>query len=487
MRGRWIVFLIALALLAAIPMAQAAGTTDNIRINIKAVSSSIFADEVATYDVTITNLFDFPDHFRLAFSDDVEWTIQTDPLSYKLSGFDLRPGESATFRVNIQANPAAYLPNRQYRIMMTVRAVAAEKLAEEIIQISYGLTGGRQYPAMVSFQIEMADKIDPRQGIEARILLKNLNPLNITALDINFNSFLVNQHIVEPLSPKGINSGESIIIFKQSLDPLETPKKDNLVVTISYNGEVLDTKSKGFEIISYSQFEESQETMRNSFFKTTHLLTYRNNGNVEKTEKVTFRLPFLQTLFAHSDLKSKLSWTGGKSFLSWDLKLMANETRIIKVTVDYLPLLILVALIIVVFAVYTLTKSPVTMVKGAKLLAQREGGIAGLKIVIKLKNLSKTVIHDLEVVDSVPNIVEIDRNFEMGQIAPTKIVDHGARGILIKWKLGEIEPGEERIVSYRAKSRLTILGNFTLPAAVSRFIISYKEKVSYSNRVRLQL
>jgi hypothetical protein len=75
----------------------------------------------------------------------------------------------------------------------------------------------------------------------------------------------------------------------------------------------------------------------------------------------------------------------------------------------------------------------------------------------------------------------------MGHIAPTNIVDRGNKGILIKWKLGDLEKGEERIVSYKAKSKLTILGSFSLPAAVVRCIVNYKEKLVYSNRLKIKL
>ena len=485
MRGKWIVFLAFFMLLASAALALEAGETKNIEISIKPVNNSIFGNEIATYDVTIANSFDFDDHFRLSFSDDVEWVIQTDPLNYKLTGADIKEGRSITFRVTIQSNPVAIMPHRQYTILMTVRGESSQKWATGIFVVRYGpqFVGGKSYPAVLTADIEMPDKIDPRKGIEARIHLKNFNPLNITGLDIYFNSRLVNQHLIESIGPRESKT----IVFTQTLNPQESPKKDTLIVNVAYNGEVLDTASKEFEIVSYSQFEETKEIKKNAFFKTTTLLGYRNNGNVEKTETVRYEVSFPQTLFTHSDLKSKLVSEDGKSYLTWDLKLGPNETKNIRVVVDYLPLLILIVLMIAVLIGYLAIKSPISIAKHAQLLSKKEGGIAGLKVVLRIKNHSKQAIHDLEVVDSVPSIVDIDKNFEMGHIAPTRIVDHGSRGILIKWKLGDMEPGEERIVSYKAVTRLTILGSFTLPAAVSRFIVNYKEKVTYSNRVRIQL
>jgi hypothetical protein len=101
---------------------------------------------------------------------------------------------------------------------------------------------------------------------------------------------------------------------------------------------LLTTVKGELEIIPYSQFEETDSTEKNTFYKTTTLLSYRNNGNVEKTETVSYPTSFPATLFTHTEPKAQLTKSDGKSYMSWELNLGPDEIREVKVVVDYLPL-----------------------------------------------------------------------------------------------------------------------------------------------------
>jgi hypothetical protein len=239
--------------------------------------------------------------------------------------------------------------------------------------------------------------------------------------------------------------------------------------------------------VPYSQFEETSSVAKPAFYKVETSYNFRNNGNVMKTETVYEPISILKTLFLSTEPKAELVRQDGKSYLAWSLQLRPNETQVVKVTENYLPLLIFVLVVLAVILVIALMRGPITVNKTATLIAKQEGGIGGLKVVIRIKNHTKVMMRELEVVDSVPNIVAVDRNIEAGHLAPTNVVDRGSRGILVKWKLGDLEPNEEKIVSYKAVSRLTILGSFTLPATVVRCIQNYKEKMAYSNRLRIKI
>ena len=54
---------------------------------------------------------------------------------------------------------------------------------------------------------------------------------------------------------------------------------------------------------------------------------------------------------------------------------------------------------------------------------------------------------------------------------------------MIKWNIESIEPGDERVLSYKMRSRLSILGEFNLPAANARTKIGNKVIITNSNRV----
>ena len=57
------------------------------------------------------------------------------------------------------------------------------------------------------------------------------------------------------------------------------------------------------------------------------------------------------------------------------------------------------------------------------------------------------------------------------------------KGVMIKWNIETLEAGDERVLSYKMKSRLSILGEFNLPAATARTKIGNKVIISNSNRV----
>lgn len=491
MRGK-VIFgaILFLLLFGSIAYAQAA---EGIDISRKTLESSNYIktlDDIARYELTITNNLPAKDHFRISFLDESLWTILTSPeISYKLSGFDLDPGESITFTITIRPKPQAiangYLNlNTRYLIDYEVLAEEAKAKQSDYVTLYYGPGFSKpRYPAVVLAEIEMPSKIDPRQDLEIRVILENRNPLNITALNIDLKSELITHHEVVSLGP----IEEKTVLIPLSLDPLQEPMSDTLEVSISFEGENIQTDKHPYEIIAYSQFEEKQEKERETFYKTITHLSFRNNGNIEKVETVSHPVSWFETIFMTAEPKATMAKLDGKRYLTWQLQLAKDETKTIKLTKNYLPLLIILLLAILAYVAVRLMKGVVSVHKQAVLLAKSEGGISGVKVILKIKNVSSKPVHEVEVVDSVPNIVEIDKNVEMGHIAPINVVDRGKLGILIKWKLGDIEPGEERIVSYKAKARLTILGSFTLPAAVLRCIQGYKEKLAYSNRLRIKL
>ncbi len=49
--------------------------------------------------------------------------------------------------------------------------------------------------------------------------------------------------------------------------------------------------------------------------------------------------------------------------------------------------------------------------------------------------------------------------------------------------LENLEPGEERVLSYKMRSRLPILGEFNLPSANARSKVDNRVIISNSNRV----
>ncbi|MBW2970583.1 hypothetical protein KY320_00320 [Candidatus Woesearchaeota archaeon] len=457
---------------------------EGITIHTRAIKNAISGGDEAMFNVTITNNMRYDDFFNLRFSDDVQWTILTDPLKYKFSQFELKVGESVNFIVKVRASPAAMVAYNQYMIGLKVEGEATKTSSQVLLVIGYGpqFLSPKEYATLVVASAEVPEEVDPRKPMEILVNVRNKNPLNISGLKVTAKSNLIDEVTEVPLGPLE----QKQIVFEHNFDALQPPGTDLITIKVSREDVDLITIQKSYSILAYSQFEERKEVEK-SFMKSTTTLYFTNNGNYRKEEQVFFEISGLRKLFASADPEANFVRRDNKQYLSWYLSLNADETKEIVVVESMLPLVYLACLLLVVYVFYLLLRNPVTLKKDAVIIAKREGGIAGLKIVVTVHNRGKRKLGDVWMVDSLPNIADVDKKAELGTLEPKRIVKHEKRGTLVKWHIGDLEAGEERIIRYEAKARLTIIGSFTLPAAIARFKKGNKEKLSYSNRLKLSV
>ena len=121
------------------------------------------------------------------------------------------------------------------------------------------------------------------------------------------------------------------------------------------------------------------------------------------------------------------------------------------------------------------------MRKTATVIATKEGGISELKVIIEIINRSKKQIKHVKIIDNVPRIAELAKEYDVGTVKPDKVVQHERKGTLVKWSLDEVDPGEERVISYKVKSKLSILGGVTLPSAAAKFEFGKRQRTANSN------
>ncbi len=455
-----------------------------ITVESNAVKNAIGAGDTAIFNVTIVNDLKYDDSFGLSFSDDVEWTILTDPLSYKFSKFKLKVGESANFLVKIRASPSAHLSYNQYIIGLTVKGESTKETESERLIIGYGpqFLTPKEYAALIVASAEVDDKVDPREDMKITVFLRNRNPLNITELEIYAKSPLFEKFILTELGPLE----EKSVVFMQKFDPLQKPAHDKVTIYIARRNSTLVSLEKNYEIISYSQFEEKRTTEK-SFLKTITYVNFKNNGNHGKTEKVAYETAFIKSLFTRTVPDADLSKSEDGRYLVWDINLESNDETTIVVIESYLPLLFILSVVVVALVLARVLRSPVVVKKEAILLSKKQGGIAGMKVMLKVNNRSNRVVRDVWIVDSIPNIAKLESAEEVGSLEPHRVVKHHKKGTLVKWKVGDLEVGEERILRYRVKARLAIVGAFTLPAAVVKCDYAGKNKYTYSNRLKFSV
>jgi hypothetical protein len=114
-------------------------------------------------------------------------------------------------------------------------------------------------------------------------------------------------------------------------------------------------------------------------------------------------------------------------------------------------------------ALYYMFRSPVVAYKSSEILSLRHGGISELKIQLDVRNRSKTILKNVHIIDKLPNLLDYQKETKVGLLEPDRVLRHEKKGTILKWDCGSLEPFEERVLTYRAVSRLSILGGLSLP------------------------
>jgi len=148
----------------------------------------------------------------------------------------------------------------------------------------------------------------------------------------------------------------------------------------------------------------------------------------------------------------------------------------------YLGLASLVALIL-----YFLLRSQIVVRKEVYKVQQREGGLYELKVILYIKNRSRRVVSNLQISDRISHLSEVIRDSYLGSLKPDKLVREENKGTYIKWLIPNVESLEERIITYKIRSKFSILGRLSLAGARVKFITkSGHVRVTSSNAVSVE-
>ena len=119
---------------------------------------------------------------------------------------------------------------------------------------------------------------------------------------------------------------------------------------------------------------------------------------------------------------------------------------------------------------YFLYRSPVTIKKESIVTRSiAKEGLSELKVLLHLRNRSPDIIESVVFTDKIPALATLIKEKKVGTIAPTKILNHQKKGTIIKWEFDVLEPFEERIISYKLSTKMTIVGGLSLPPAKIMF------------------
>lgn len=446
-------------------------------VKVTPIKDKIIVNEVAEFDITIQNNLDTSEDFVIKKAGYPFWDMYTKPLQNPIS---LKVPALSSASIKLFVDPLYITSVDTYTLEMGV--VMERTGIEQKVPVTVGIKStepliGEYIPTIVTTTSISPGKIDPRKEFTIRILLNNQNPINYSNLTIRVESNLFRDEVYTSLGPREEKTMEIV----EKLNDLTPPQEDRVVIAVFKDEKmVVNPIVNDLEFIEYAALEDlpAQE----SFLKTTKGIKITSNNPAYRGTAKMEASPF-NALFISTHPRARSVKEAGKSYLVWDVKLDNDKAMKVYATENYRPIVIIVVLSAAAVALYFLFRSPIVVIKGIASHAMSEGGISEAKVVVKVKNRSPKQIANIEVMDNLPHIAHVEKEISVGSMQPHAVLQHPKKGIMIRWTIDMLEPGDERVLSYRMKSRLAILGEFNLPAATARCKVGNKVVIANSNRV----
>jgi len=464
-------------LIMAVILANVAAAAD-FEVNPVPQKNKIGVTEFAVFNLSVTNNGDKEDDFRIYTLDYPTWEIRTSPL---INPIKLTIGPGETKSVVLEVYPlyvntiGTYYVNLNVKNERTGEMIKAPLLVS--IQSTAGLIGG--YVPTVLANVLIPKSIDPRNEVVIQLSLDNQNLIDYKELQIEMNSRLINIVANTSLGPKEQKS----LIFRKQLDPLTPPQTDRFIVTVKMgNMTIVNPISTKMEITAYSELEKESKVVK-SFLKKEQVIVYGNAGNEAYKGNVSVEISPVAGLFTSTEPKALKIEKQDKTYLQWEIELEPEQGFTVVIKTNYRPLMVIIVLAIILIIVYYSYRSPLVVTKEAANIEKREGGVAEFKVIISVKNRGNKPLRDIEVTEFIPRIVEVQKELSLGTLQPYKVMHNESKGLTMKWKIDDLDLADERVLTYRIKSKLAILGEFSLGAAYVSYRIDNKEKVTHSNRL----
>ncbi|MBI4147366.1 hypothetical protein HY494_01800 [Candidatus Woesearchaeota archaeon] len=454
-----------------------AAVAANTVVSSAPIKNEITPAEFASFSLTITNKESQTQKYSLySLQSGQGWNVDPFPLKDKV--IELGPGESHT--TTVRAKALQDLPPGIYFVHLTIQSDLGEEYTEEL-KIYLKAKDPLDYLPAIRVTTDMNEKINPKEPLAIKLFLENRNPLNLTDLKIRIETEIpeFQKEVFVELPPQGKKTVEFSIVP----NPYTQPKEYTLFFVFESKGEAVKVIEQKIEVLSLLPPFEVTPAEERVYLKKFRTLTVKNTGNVDNTQIVKDPVSLWMLPIIRSEGKSEV--IDGQRYLTWEVKLGSSESINIPVVINY-RIFVYALLALLLFAgFYWYVQSPVSLTKTAVTTRGDEGTLSEIKITLELRNHSKKPIKNVAVTDIVPSIANVDKSLELGTLKPQE-TKYSKNGTKVIWSLAELDAHEHRLITYKIKAKLNILGTFSLPRAETEFERKKgQRRKAYSNIFRI--
>ena len=436
-------------------------------IDVVPIDDEIMPGDIGQYEITVENTGLEEDVLKYIFSEDPSWSIITKPISHQ-TALKIDPNEKKKTIVFIKPDQTVDSGQKYtytFKIESKTSGISKFVGLDLFLRSPDRLT---DYVPIVGIDVDINSEIDPRDETILTIGLQNFNRLNITELHIEIDS-IVDSKINQVMDVALPGLDKKNIELSINYDPLQVPAKEKITVRASVPSRnvTFDAHVKNIQIKSYN--EVSNDVKKTDEFLKTHFeVKYLNDGNVKIQDEYKLKTSLFKQIFTNAEPKPEIIFEEGKRYQVWPLDLEAQEEETINITMNYRPLFIIFILSICALVLYYAFRSPIIIKKQA-IHVQKSSESSTIKVLLHIQNRNSKMVENVKVMDKVPAIGLINKDFPVGTLQPTKVIRHENKGTIVKWMIPTLEAYEERIITYKFTPKLRIIGPVKLPAAMVKF------------------
>ena len=323
----------------------------------------------------------------------------------------------------------------------------------------------------------------PNETVVASLSVSNLDEQShsiVLLFKLKKNGLVLKtQEIKKTIKPKS----SLVVEWRYGLDEYQPPGEYKIEAFLMNSfRRVLDSREKSFVVEKVKKVVKTKNVSY-GFFEHRVIIYVKNVGNVAlKNYTIEEYAPkFLKEFFYPETEPSSMRIEENKFVVRWVLEeLSPGEDFRIEYRVKYMNIVVIGLMLIgLVMIALSSTLRP-KIEKTFKFKTEKEDKF--IVVSLNVKNKSTRPIHNVVVTDIVPPIAKVVKDFEV--LTPSiKTTDRGTK---LVWKLGTLAPKEERIIVYKIKPTIHVIGGFTLPHATMTYTTKRgKKKGSVSKKVRV--
>ncbi|MEM4755908.1 MAG: hypothetical protein QW594_02135 [Candidatus Woesearchaeota archaeon] len=458
-------------------------TSSPLQITATPLTTTIAPDETASVLLTLENPSQKSIDIYITFPT-LDWVGYTDPLTDYTFTLKSNAKKSTTLKFfpSSTLQPGAY--NIRTRINDITQNLNYDFLVPVYLKPAVPVVV-EQLPAL-RVRLETPYEIDPRYPWTYKAKIENLNQKHLQQVQVEIVSNHVQQQREITLEPNEATEQ----VFVTTLDPLTSPTEGLLTITVRYtqsNRTYTWQDTAAYKIFGYTAFKEDRSVQK-QFLKTTEHITISNEGNRPDTYLLKVQTSPIKRIFTIYSAVPEYMKTAQGEYSVWAVQLNPLEEATITLSSNYRPILYFFVVMLTLFFLYYMLRSPVLIKKEVIKLATKEGGISNIKIIIQIKNRTSHTFENLRIIEKLPTIVSIEEQFEIGSIVPVSIHKSTEKGNIVKWEITHLDAYEERIITYKIESKVSILGGMSLPPTLLKFQDKKgRELTIQSNRLNLEL